>query len=184
MPGTVHGELGAFVDKLIAEAEEAARANNIKALYGNFTLLTGKYQKGSRPVKCKEEKTLNTHVKQMKRWVEHFKNVLNQDPPVNKAGIPPSKELLAVDCKRPSTREIKKAIKMLKNNKAPGSDNIPAEALKQTLKHQHNELFGKIWEEEVHLEWKEGNIVKLSKKGSLSVWDNYRGIMLLSVMLN
>ena len=40
-------------------------------------MLTGKHQKGSRPVKSKEGKTLNTHEEQMKRWVEHFKNVLN-----------------------------------------------------------------------------------------------------------
>ncbi|CAC5424993.1 unnamed protein product [Mytilus coruscus] len=86
-----------FVDKLTAEAEEAARGNNIKTLYDNIKLLIGKYQKGSRPVKSKEGKTLNTHGEQMKRWVEHFKNVLNQDPPVNKADIPPSEELLAVD---------------------------------------------------------------------------------------
>ncbi|CAC5373980.1 unnamed protein product [Mytilus coruscus] len=46
----------AFVDKLTAEAEEAARANNIKALYDNIKLLTGKYQKGSRPVKAKKGK--------------------------------------------------------------------------------------------------------------------------------
>ncbi|CAC5407060.1 unnamed protein product [Mytilus coruscus] len=39
----------AFVDKLTAEAGEAARANNIKALYDNIKLLTGNYQKGSRP---------------------------------------------------------------------------------------------------------------------------------------
>ncbi|CAC5411408.1 unnamed protein product [Mytilus coruscus] len=84
----------AFVDKLTAEA---ARANNIKALYDNIKLLTGKYQKGCRPVKRKEGKTLNAHEEQMKRWVEHFKNVLNQDLPVNKADSLPSKELLAVD---------------------------------------------------------------------------------------
>ena len=175
----------AFVEKLTAEAEEAARANNIKALYDNIKLLTGKYQKGSRPVKSKEGKTLNTHEEQMKRWVEHFKDVLNQDPPVRKADIPPSEELLAVDCKRPSTGEIKKAIKMLKNNKAPGPDNIPAEALKadiETSTQMLYELFGKIWEEEeVPLEWKEGHMVKLPKKGNLSICDNYRGIMLLSV---
>ncbi|CAG2185440.1 unnamed protein product [Mytilus edulis] len=97
----------AFVDKLTAEAEKAARANNIKALYDNIKLLTGKHQKGSRPVKSTEGKTLNTHERQMKRWVEHFNDVLNQDPPVRKADIPPSEELLAVDCKRPSTGEIK-----------------------------------------------------------------------------
>jgi hypothetical protein len=43
-------------------------------------------------------------------------------------------------------------------------------------------LFGKIWEvEEVPAEWKEGHIVKLPKKGNLSICDNYRGIMLPSV---
>ncbi|CAG2195883.1 unnamed protein product [Mytilus edulis] len=113
----------AFVNKLTTEAEEAARANNIKALYDNIKLLTGKYQKGSRPVESKEGKTHNTHEEQMKRWIEYFKNVLNQDPPVRKADIPPSEELLALDCKRPSRGEIKKAIKMLKNKT-------------RTLKHQ------------------------------------------------
>jgi flagellum-specific peptidoglycan hydrolase FlgJ len=34
----------AFVDKLIEEAEETARQNNIKALYDNIKLLTRKYQ--------------------------------------------------------------------------------------------------------------------------------------------
>jgi flagellum-specific peptidoglycan hydrolase FlgJ len=34
----------AFVDKLIEEAEETARQNNIKALYDNIRLLTRKYQ--------------------------------------------------------------------------------------------------------------------------------------------
>ncbi|CAG2219222.1 PEPT1 [Mytilus edulis] len=77
----------AFLDKLTAEAD---KANNIKALYNNIKLRTGKYQKGSRPVKSKEGKTLNTHKEQMKKWVEHFKNVLNQESPVNKSDIPPS----------------------------------------------------------------------------------------------
>ena len=100
-----------FVDKLTEEAEEAARQNNIKALYDNIKLLTRKYQKGSRPVKNIEGKTLNTKEEQMSRWVEHFKNVLNQEAPVNKADILPAEETLSVDCKRPSKEEIKKAIK-------------------------------------------------------------------------
>ena len=87
--------------------------------------------------------------------------------------------------KDPSKGEIKKAIKTLKNNKAPGPDNIPADALKADIETSAQilyELFGKIWEvEEVPAEWKERHIVKLSKKGYSSICDNYRGIMLLSV---
>ncbi|XP_071177961.1 uncharacterized protein [Mytilus edulis] len=99
----------------------------------------------------------------MQIWVEHFKDVLNQDPPVREADIPSSEKLLAVDCKRPPTGEIKKAIKMLKNNKDPGPDNIPAEALKadiETSTQMLYELFGTILEEEeVPLEWKNGHML-------------------------
>ena len=43
------------------------------------------------------------------------------------------------------------------------------------------ELIGLIWGEEmVPMDWKEGHMVKLPKKGDLSICDNYRGKMLLS----
>ena len=138
----------AFVDKLTEETEEAARQNNIiKTLYDSIKLLIRKYQKESRPIKNIEGITLNTKEEQMSRWVEHFKNILNQETPVNKADILPAEETVAVDCKRPSKGETKKAIKTLKNNKAPDPDNIPAEALKadkETSAQILYELFGKI----------------------------------------
>jgi hypothetical protein len=56
-------------------------------LYDNIKLLTRNYQKGSRPVKNIERKTLNTKEEQMGRWVLHFKNILNQEAPVNKSDI-------------------------------------------------------------------------------------------------
>ena len=44
------------------------------------------------------------------------------------------------------------------------------------------ELIGLIWEEEiVPMDWKEGHLVKLPKKGDHCICDNYRSIMLLSV---
>ena len=45
-----------------------------------------------------------------------------------------------------------------------------------------HKLFKKIWEEEqIPLEWKEGHLIKLPKKGYLSSCSNYRGITLLSI---
>ena len=97
----------------------------------------------------------------------------------------PAEVPLSVDCKRPSKKEIRKAIMHCKNNKAPGPDNIPAEALKANVEASTQilcDLFGKIWEEEdVPGEWKGGHLVKIPKKGNLSLCGNYRGIMLLSV---
>lgn len=126
-----------------------------------------------------------TQEEQMKRWVEHFSYLLNQPSPAVRANMQPAEVPLSVDCRRPTEAEIKKAIRLSKNNKAPGPDNIPAEALKadvETSSQMLYDLFGRIWKEEnVPGEWKEGHLVKIPKKGNLSLCDNYRGIMLLSV---
>jgi hypothetical protein len=43
-------------------------------------------------------------------------------------------------------------------------------------------LFEKIWEEEeTPTDWKDGHIIKLPKKGDLSICEKYRGITFLSV---
>ncbi|CAH2275492.1 Hypothetical predicted protein [Pelobates cultripes] len=56
----------------------------------------------------------------------------------------------------------------MKNGKAAGPTDIPAEAL--------------IWKkEEIPIEWKEGYLMKLPKKGDLSNCNNYSAITLLSV---
>ncbi|VDO89603.1 unnamed protein product, partial [Schistosoma margrebowiei] len=77
------------------------------------------------------------------------------------------------------------AVRQIKNWKAAGPDNIPAEALKSDTEATTSMpylLFKKIWEEEqVPMDWKEGHVVKIPKKGDLSKCENYRGITLLSI---
>ncbi|VDO53488.1 unnamed protein product [Schistosoma margrebowiei] len=77
------------------------------------------------------------------------------------------------------------AIRQIKNGKAAGPDNMPAEALKSDIEITTNMLhllFKKIWEEEqVPMDWKEGHLVKTPKKGDLSKCENYRGITALSI---
>ncbi|VDP87425.1 unnamed protein product, partial [Schistosoma mattheei] len=77
------------------------------------------------------------------------------------------------------------AIRQIKSGKATGPDNIPAEALKSDIKVPTNMLhllFKKIWEEEqVPMDWKEGHLIKIPKKGDLSKCENYREITLLSI---
>nr|KAG5699276.1 hypothetical protein BaRGS_000478 [Batillaria attramentaria] len=85
----------------------------------------------------------------------------------------------------PLRRRSGKAIMTLRNGKAAGPDEIPAEAIKadtETAVNMLHSLFSKIWEkEEVPAQWKEGIVIKLPKKGDLRDCSNYRGIMLLSV---
>ncbi|XP_037942792.1 acetylcholine receptor subunit beta-like 2 [Teleopsis dalmanni] len=74
----------------------------------------------------------------------------------------------------PSKREITNAIKLLKNGKTAGSDNIPAEVLKVDLQLTTDilyPLFKIIWETETYpSDWLHGIVIKLPKKGDLSDW--------------
>ena len=69
--------------------------------------------------------------------------------------------------------EVTSALKSLKNGKAAGCDNIPPEAWKEgglvSAKVLHS-LLNKIWTvEDTPQDWKLGLLVKLPKKGDLSL---------------
>ena len=74
---------------------------------------------------------------------------------------------------------------IIQNGKAAGPDGIPAEALNGDVTTSVEMLYSLLEEmcekEEIPAEWKEGNLIKIPKKGDLSRYDNFRGIALLSV---
>ena len=91
------------------------------------------------------------------RWVKHFDKLLNgrKDKECVPFTTTSSNQILkgktqdTIDA--PTIEEIETALKKLKNNKAPGTDNIPAELikfgrgrLKQWLKH----IFSSVWANE------------------------------------
>nr|KAG5686182.1 hypothetical protein BaRGS_012400 [Batillaria attramentaria] len=174
-----------YIDNLANQAEEAAGKGNLKDLYQVTKKLAGKFQQTDKPVKDKNGHPLTTTEEQLKRWAEHFRELLNRPVPETPPDIPPAETELPINCDKPSKAEIRKAIMTLRNGKAAGPDEIPAEAIKadtETAVNMLHSLFSKIWEkEEVPAQWKEGIVIKLPKKGDLRDCSNYRGIMLLSV---
>jgi hypothetical protein len=69
----------------------------------------------------------------------------------------------------PTFEEIKMSLKAMKNNKAPGADNMPAELLKyggyEVVRLIHK-LIMDIWEKEyVPKEWRKSIICPIYKKG-------------------
>ena len=174
-----------LIEDLAKEAEDASAQENMKQLYDITRKLAGKYKRTDRPIKDKNGNVLTSDEDQLKRWREHFEELLNRPPPQNPPDVTPAEEVLQINCERPSKTEIEKAIHHMKRGKASGPDKIPAEAIKadiDTSSEILHDLFGKIWEqEEIPTEWKEGYLVKLPKKGDMQDCKNYRGIMLLSV---
>ena len=83
-----------------------------------------------KPIKDKQGKILTSTEEQLKRWVEHFSELLNRPGPEDPPDIPPAETELSINCAKPSRHEIRKAIQALKNGKAAGIDSVPAEALK------------------------------------------------------
>ncbi|XP_055907616.1 uncharacterized protein LOC129942628 [Eupeodes corollae] len=126
---------------------------------------------------------------QLRRWKDHFCALLNEDPVEQSAEVPQLNEMprsfRGIDIKPPSVAEIETAINLLKNNKVAGLDGVPAEFLKAdpaTAASILHPLIQTVWENETYpREWKDGVIVKVSKKDDLINFNNWRGITVLSV---
>ena len=119
-----------YTEELAIKAENAARQNRMKDVYDVTRKLTGKFNKSSSHIRDNHGNLLKTDEDTLNRWAEHFNDILNVPSPQTEADIPPSEDTLDILTEPPSLEEIKLALKTLKNNKAAGPDNIPAEVLK------------------------------------------------------
>ncbi|VDO55542.1 unnamed protein product, partial [Schistosoma margrebowiei] len=129
MKRSIRADKKKYVEELATTAEKAAREGNMKQLHDTTKKLSGKYSKPERPVKNKEGKPITEIQQQRNRWVEYFEELLNRPAPMNPPDIEAANTDLPIDVNPPTTEEIRMAIRQIKNGKAAGPDNIPAEAL-------------------------------------------------------
>ena len=73
----------AWIEKKGTEAEEAASRNDAKTLYRIVRELTGTRSNSSVPIKDKSGRILLSDVEQDERWMEHFRETLNQTSPTD-----------------------------------------------------------------------------------------------------
>lgn len=71
------------------EAQEAANKNDTKTLYRIVQELSGAPSGRGVPVKRKDGRFLTTAEEQDQRWVQHFKEILNQPAPMSTTRLPP-----------------------------------------------------------------------------------------------
>lgn len=173
--------------QLAAAAQQAADSHNPRETYRIAKVLMGSCKAPNHLVRAADGALLSNEEHQTERWSEHFEEVLNKPPstfPRSPIGATPEDARFTITA--PSQREIAAAIKKLKNNKAPGADNIASEMLKvdtATLSSQLQLILQEVWvTETIPTEWKDGRIVKLPKKGNLTQCTNWRGITLLNTV--
>ncbi|KAJ8375904.1 hypothetical protein SKAU_G00064840 [Synaphobranchus kaupii] len=70
-----------FTDEMATKAETAASQGKMKELYDITKTLSGKHASPEKPVKDKNGRILTTSEDQMKRWAEHFRELLNRPAP-------------------------------------------------------------------------------------------------------
>ena len=68
----------ACIEKKETEAEEAAEKNDSKMLFKIVKELTGVNSNNKVQIKDKQDKVLGSEEEQNHRWIEHFREVLNQ----------------------------------------------------------------------------------------------------------
>ncbi|VDO57652.1 unnamed protein product [Schistosoma margrebowiei] len=119
-----------YVEELATTAEKATREGNMKQLHDTTKKLAVKCSKPDRPVKDKKGKPITEIQQQRNRWVEYFEELLNRPAPMNPPDIEAAHTDFPIDVNPPTKEEIRMAVRQIKNRKAAGPDDIPAEALK------------------------------------------------------
>ncbi|XP_062566445.1 uncharacterized protein LOC134228767 [Saccostrea cucullata] len=168
-----------FIAGIAREPKKNASEQRMGDLYQiTKKKLSERKRKTNMPVKDKQGNLITSEREQEDRWREHFEEVLNRQEPNELAHIPEADTDSEIETEEPSKAEIFKAITALKNNKAPGNDQLPAELFKADPNHAAgilHSLFTKIWNNNtIPTTWSKGNIIKVTKKGDLIYCNNWR----------
>ncbi|EYC27241.1 hypothetical protein Y032_0009g600 [Ancylostoma ceylanicum] len=181
-------EREAYWNRVADELEEAAGRNDYHMLYRTITRLSGKTRATDDNIRKADGTFARSAAERLERWKEFFSELYNHESP---QGPPP--EPLSIQTPRnaffdgkPSTDEIRKAVRSLKNGKSPGVDNITAEAMKaggEVLLRRLHSLISLVWQTEViPATWKRALVVPIHEKGDSRECKNYRGTSLLSIV--
>ncbi|KAL4089381.1 hypothetical protein QTP88_024427 [Uroleucon formosanum] len=137
----------------------------------------------TRMVKDNDGKLITNEEGIIQKFQAHFKNILNVDQGVREEIVDTVYHTAQPLVEEPNHKEVKDIIATLKNNKAPGEDNINSELLKigtQQLVTKIHGLLKQIWNtNRIPEDWKTAVICPIYKKGDPMDTSNYRGIALL-----
>lgn len=178
-----------YWQQLSNDIQKAAISGNTRGMYDGIKKALGPTKSKTAPLKSSTGEIISDKQQQLGRWVEHYSDLYSRRNTVTSAALdaieclPIMEELDA----EPTVEELSKAVDKLASRKAPGSDGIPPDLLKQckcSLLHPLHKVLCQCWKEgAVPQDMRDAKIVTLYKnKGERSDCNNYRGISLLSIV--
>uniref|UniRef100_A0A3Q2XCC0 Reverse transcriptase domain-containing protein n=1 Tax=Hippocampus comes TaxID=109280 RepID=A0A3Q2XCC0_HIPCM len=171
------------------EIEEGLERNNTKKAYQVIKDLTAEKQGRPTSIQDKAGKCLTEDKDILDRWTEYcselYNHQLNGDPAVLNCPLPTTEEgsqsILGESILR---EEVEAAVKLLKQGKSAGIDNIPAELVQaggEAIITALTIICNNIWNTGIWpSSWTQSLIITLPKKGNLQQCNNYRTISLIS----
>ena len=171
-----------------AQIQSYANINDTKSFYEALKGVYGQRCFSLHPVRSTDGVLIKNRELILKRWAEYLKNLLNKVHTTDPGFLDdlPTLPIIPKLDDPPSFDEVEKAILSLKDNKAAGSDNIPAAVIKYggcALHRRLHNFFLDCWSAKFFpQQWKNANIILVHKqKVDRAECGNSRGISLLSV---
>ena len=169
------------LNEMCKEMEEEGKKGRTKEMFEKVRAITKKPTPKMGSLKTRDGRIIGDEEGMKKRWREYSEELYSEDKRVKKEIYD-----LTDDGKEPEVMEaeVEWAIKQLKDNKAPGSDEIPIEMIKagdDAMIKTITKLCNNIWKTgEWPEDWKRSVFIPLFKKGDARDCENYRTIALIS----
>lgn len=179
-----------WADDMVNEAEIDLQSGRMRNAFASLKRLKCTTRKASSPIQRSDGSLVTDRTEKLQRWAEYYSSLLNRPPAPPSADLEQAAERAEVDeticCSPPTEAEVQRAMKSLKNGKAPGICNISAELLKSSGPAGVawiTSIYAEVWSSGcIPDDWRRGVILPFYKgKGSRQDCKNYRGITLLSV---
>ena len=182
----VHKQKKIFIERGLEELERLRSNNESKPFHQKLNRSRKDFQPRTILSRNKEGTLLNKEDDILKRWAEHFDELLNKEFLNQNVTRQEFHQAYSdIDEPTPTLNEIENAIQKLKDNKAPGIDLIQAKLIKKAspdFVECMYQLITKIWTTEIILEgWNWSIICPIHKKGDVTICSNYIRINLLYV---
>ncbi len=176
-----------WINKQCQEIENCNRQNNTKAAFDLVKKLTTEWKPKCYVVEDNNGKLLTNADDVTERWRQYCEELYNHQADVSDNTLIDIERTVSTkeEEEPPIVREeIEQAVKKLKCNKSPGTDNIPAELLKAGGDHMIDVLLKicnlTLKTGEWPTKWTESILLPLPKKGNIRKCENNRTISLIS----